>query len=298
MRRMIYILNACQGVFSLPGMACSACGEACKSCPGACGAICNPIRGCFTGCGASFKQFTERPLSTYVVVSLLVSAGSIYLSYEALNNRTPGITKPTNATAITGAGDGEACTSTFLYIVMGFAVINVVFAWFLQNQVWKEIMRHEEEFIDGDKPGETWKGRMPAAATGAMGMMDKATGGKAAPMVPVTPVDPPPMNPGKIIIPKNITQDAFKKTFMEDFVVLIMFVALMGMFVLSWKGQDTVDGKDKEKGVCKTVGQATYCGYAYFWTACAYSVAYYCCACCSASVTMKKTTKEEDESLE
>lgn len=289
MRRMIYILNACQSIFSLPGMACSACGEACKSCPGACQAICGPIRGCLTGCGGSFKQFTERPLSTYVFVSMIVSAGSIYLSMEARRGNLIGVKRAKNATLPAGGDDGEACTSTFLYIVMGFAVINVVFAWFLQNQVWKEIMKHEAEFIDGDKPGETWKGRMPAAATGALGMIP---GGKAQALAPAAPVDPPPLNPGKIIIPKNVTQDAFKKTFMEDFVVLIMFVALIGMFFLSWKGQDKVDDP-KDPKVCE-VGNAKWCGYAYFWTACAYSTAYYCCACCSASVTMKKTTQEED----
>jgi len=196
----------------------------------------------------------------------------LYLSYEA---------------RLTPVG----CVSNFLYIVMGFAVINVIFAWFLQNQVWKEIMRHSDEFIDGDAPEKGYTDALPSAAMGALGGGLAAVAQATGKTVPLTgPKEPaPPKAAGKIIVPKNVTQQAFKKVFMEDFVVLFMFVALIGMFVLSWKGQAWVD---TQQPVCK-VGNAEYCGYAYFGIPVMFCFAYYCCACCSASVTMKKPESED-----
>jgi len=169
---------------------------------------------------------------------------------------------------------------------MGFAVVNIIFAWFLQNQVWKEIMRHSEEFIDGDRPDSSYTDALPSAAMGALGSLAQAAG---KPLAPTAPKEKVAANPGKIIVPKNVTQEAFKKVFLEDFVVLIMFIALIAMFVLSWKGQKWVD---TAKPVC-TVGNAEYAGYAYFWISFLYSFTYYCCACCSSSVTIKKPTAEE-----
>lgn len=208
------------------------------------------------------------------------------MSYEGL--QTP--LQPKDA----GADEVFKCESTFLYIVMGFAVINILFAWFLQNQVWKQIMKREADFIDGDKPSAKYAGKMPAAAKGALGSAF-AAGAQAAGRADLTaPIEvskePPAQAPGKIIVPKEITQEAFKKVFMEDFVVLFMFIALIGMFVLSWKGQDKVDTSESR---CD-VGNAQYCGYAYFWVAFVYSFAYYCCQCCSASVTMKKPERDEE----
>lgn len=249
-------------------MCCAACGDACKSCPGACQAICDPLRGCCLKMGNTIKHFNERPLSTYVLVSVVVSAAALYLSYVGL--QTP-----------------KNCASNFLYIVMGFAVINVLFAWFLQNQVWKEIMSNKDKFLDGDAPKDTYKGKISDAATGIMGTVKQAAGTPSD--APAAKEETPSKQPGKIIIPSNVTQDAFKKVFMEDFVVLFMSIALIAMFVLSWKGQDKVDTAE----VKCDVGNAEYCGYAFFCVGFLYSIAYYCCKCCAASVTIKKDTEDE-----
>jgi len=226
---MIHIFNVCTAICQLPGMLCNACGEACKSCPGACKACCDPLRYCCTSIGTAFKHFHERPLSSYVVVSVLVSGATLYLSYDGLNSI-------------------EGCSSNFLYILMGFSIVNMLFAWFLQSQVWKQIMSHDRDFIDGDN-GE---------------------------------------QPGKYSVPKDIVQGAFRKVFMEDFVVLGMFILLICLFILSWKGQQFVDRTEPR---C-LVGFAEYCGYAFFWIAFAFASTYYCCRCCSGSVVIKKDVEQ------
>lgn len=252
------------------------------SCPGICQTLCSPLQSCCSNVGNSFKQFTERPLSTYVVVSFVVSGVSCYLAYSGLQSPLP---------ENSGIDTPDTCSSNFLYIVVGFAVVNIIFAWFLQNQVWREIMNNRDAFIDGDAPTTAYKGALPQSAMGALGSLAEATGKKELLKKPAAA--PLAAAPGKIIVPKEVTQNAFKKVFMEDFAVLFMFLALIGMFVVSWKGQNWVD---KAEPRCD-VGLAQYCGYAYFWISVLYSCAYYCCSCCSASVTIKK--EETDcESLE
>jgi len=217
-------------------------------------------------------------LSTYVFVSFLVSAAAVYVSCV-------GLVTPENEADYTS---GKGCESPFLKIVIGFAVINIIFAWFLQNQVWKEIMKHQDEFIDGDT-SQTYRGMMPEAALGAFGNMADAAG-KAAGREDLVAKAKEASAPadaekaaGKIVVPKNVTQEAFKKTFLEDFVVLFMFIALLGIFILS-RNPGMVDKKGPK---CATGMAETVAGL-YFWTTVAYSFAYYCCSCCAASVTMKK----------
>merc|ERR1719150_519327 len=105
---MIHIFNACMSICQLPGMCCSACGEACKSCPGACKACCDPLRDCCMSLGSGFKHFMERPLSSYVVVSVVVSGITLHLCWKDINS-------------VAG------CTSIFLNILMVFSVGNIIF---------------------------------------------------------------------------------------------------------------------------------------------------------------------------
>merc|ERR1712046_94208 len=75
---------------------------------------------------------------------------------------------------------------------------------------------------------------------------------------------------GKIVVPKTVTQGAFKKVFLEDFVVLFMFIALLGIFVLS-RNPGMVDKKEPK---CATGMAETVAGL-YFWTTVVYSMMYY-----------------------
>lgn len=204
----------------------------------------------------------ERPLSAYVVISMMVSAVALYWSYQGLQS-PPG------------------CSSNFLYILIAFSVINILFAWFLQNQVWTQIMSHKDEFMDGDRPKEAYKGPIVGASQGMLGALHENDAESVA-------KEEVPANPGKIVIPSGVVSASFRKVFLEDFVVLAMFVALIFMFVLSWQGQSWVD----EEGHCE-IGSAQYCGYAFFWIAFSFSFAYSCCRCCSGSVTIKKPDEEE-----
>lgn len=272
---MIYIFKGFQGICSLPGYLCSGCGQACKSCPGACKFV---SQYCMN-CGAECKHFMERPLSAYVIISFLLSGFTLYKCFGDL-------------------GTPEGCSSNFLYILMAFSVLNIIFAIYVQCMVWKEIMtdEHREKFIDGDKPEETYTGQMGSAAVGMFAKakvgLDKQ--GIEAPAVAVPHAgEKVATDPGRIIVPKEVVQASFKKVFQEDFGVLIMFFLLLGMFFLSWKGQDLVDTTEPK---CDVGDITAECGFLFFWLAFLWTFMYACCACCSNKVSIAKP--KEDEQLE
>lgn len=274
---MIYIFQGCQNVCSLPGYLCSACGDACKSCPGACKAC----SGLCKGCGDEVKHFFERPLSVYVILSILLSLCTLSVTYTDMNP--------------------AGCTSIYLYILMGMAVVNIVFAIYLQRTVWSEIVseKNHPSFIDGDVPTQTLQSQ---AAGGAAGLLGQAAGragggvgaalGKAAGQVTgAKPQEQFPANPGKVIIPVETVQASFRNVFMEDFVVLFMFVALLGVFILSFMDPVTVDGKRGEGSkVCLVGEKSKKCAEAYFVIAALWSFMYMKCSCCANKVSV---TKEE-----
>jgi len=276
---MIYIFQGVQSICSLPGLCCKACGDACKNCPGACKTVCDPIRQCCSSCGSTFKHFMERPLSAYVVLAIALSLATIGLSVLGLQSK-------------------ENCKSNFLLILMGFSVIHIIFAIYFQIKVWKAIMDEDNvpQFIDGDAPSETYKGKIGSAAAG---MFSQAQQGLAAQGIGSAQAAAPPAQPaekvapagGKIIIPKEIVQKSFKAVFCEDFGVLGMFILLLGMFFLSWIGQDKVDTEEPR---CD-IGSAQYGGYAFFWFAALYSYCYMCCGCCANKVMIAKDDPAEEE---
>jgi len=268
---MIYIFKGFQGICSLPGYICSHCGDACKSCPGACKGVTEPFRKGCKSCGAEVKHFMERPLSAYVVLSVLISAFTLYQ-------------------CSTDMASVEGCSSNFLYILAGFSVVNVMFAIYVQCQVWRTIMSEENQanFIDGDRPTETYKGQFSAAA---VGMFAKSTSGQEQALAPAAQVEKVAADPGKIIVPKTIVQASFKQVFLEDFGVLIMFFALLCLFGLSWKGQDVVDSTEPK---CTVSEMTQRCGFAFFWIAFLWTLMYMCCGCCSNKVAIAKPSEEEE----
>jgi len=114
---MIYIFNFAQSICSLPGLLCQGCADLCRQ------VNCQP---CVEGCNwvsSHFKHFMERPLSTFVVVSIVMGLGAI------LSERTK-------------------------EMVLG--VINIAFAFFFQSKVWEHIMEKKDTFdADGWVPKQT-----------------------------------------------------------------------------------------------------------------------------------------------
>jgi len=184
----------------------------------------------------------ERPLSAYVVVSGLVSIYAVLMAQRGLSE--------------------DNCSSTYLLIVEGFAVINVFFAVYVLCAVWNKIdtvENRKDRWVNGDHP--------PAGF---------------AP------------NPGTFIVPSDLVQESFRKVFMEDLLVLLMFFALLGMFGLSAAGPQYVDGFGDD--VCDSTA-AKGCGYLFFWIATFFSLAYMKCSCCSSKVVVKKDEHEMNSQL-
>jgi len=248
---MIYIFTGCQNICSLPGYLCSACGQVCKHLPGGLEVVCKP---CQAGCahaGSYVKHFFERPLSAYVIVSLLVSLYTVFLAMLDMNSK-PG------------------CSSNFLYILMAFAVINVIFAIYMQARVWSHIMSddNQHEFVDGDKSARV-SSRSQESET---------------------------VRPGKIIVPKEVVQASFKQVFMEDFGVLAMFVGLLAICFLSWNGPQWIDGAPpKCRGQVKEGTKDM--GYTFFWVAAVWCFFYMCCGCCANKVTIEKDDEHEYQAV-
>lgn len=294
---MIYIFSGCQAICSLPGYACGACSDALKQCPGVCQAICDPLRAVLKGAGSFVKHFFERPLSAYVVVSFLLSGATLYLACADM------------------AAAPKGCSSNYLYALMTFALINVIFAIYVQWQVWRHIMadKNQERFICGDRHMQAMSAQAQAAsgaaAVAAGGLFAKASAlggaaGAAAKMAAARAAvqeetrkdfhaeyEP---TEGNITIPKEVVQDAFKEVFMEDLGVLAMFIGLLGIFILSLLGPNVVLDASAGQPCEKQVSENTkYCGYAFFWVASAWTFTYSCCSCCSNKVAIAKPAAED-----
>lgn len=235
----------------------------------------------------------SRPLSGYVVVTLIVSA------YELLNS-SQDMQKP------------KDCTSYFLYIVMAFCVINILFAILFQRLVWNRIMIQEniDQFIDGDDPTQGYDQGIAGKVGGAVGGLGAAAKG----LVNQNKGEQPEQkeresfaaNPGKFIIPTEVVQASFRYVFEQNFAVLAMFFLLIGMCVLSYMGPGAVDSSFPEDCSQATGGNTTrrlaaactprckvnsgtqQAGYFFFGLPFVWTVLYLKCKCCANKVSISK----------
>jgi len=243
---MIYIFSGIKNICSLPGMACRLCGDACKA------INCNWAKECCNFVGKGCTHFMERPLSTYVLISVCLSLFQIYCCVDYMG---------TGKKSCKFGDDAAFSFTVWNLMMMGFAIVNLLFAPYFQAQVWKTIMENQELFVDGDAA--------PAAPPG-----------KAA----VAP------NPGKWIVPRELVQEAFKRTFMEDFGVLVYFFLLLGALGLCVQGNTWMESSKfcslKEEGWIPFVGEF------FFGVAVVYTLLWYCCPCCSKSISIEKDIPE------
>lgn len=123
---MIYLFSGCQAICALPGNLCSLCGQLCKQ------INCQPIKECCDEASKQCTHFTEKPLSSFVIVALVMSGLELYFCFGALQARgTPACRLPSSA---------SVDLSMWLYLQMAFAIMNILFAPFFQYQVWKQIL--------------------------------------------------------------------------------------------------------------------------------------------------------------
>lgn len=125
---MIYIFNFFKEICSLPGRLCTACGHIfdqchCTICTEACEAMGNCCRG-----------FLDKPLSSYIVLSGLISLLELFLCFSSMNAPSLRSCKGTSHTLGVGV-------HSWLVIQMGFAGLNLLFAPYFQGKVWKDLLR-------------------------------------------------------------------------------------------------------------------------------------------------------------
>jgi len=125
---MIYIFSGCKQVCSLPGKACTEVGKCCGN------MNCTPVKDCCQTVGNTCTQFMDKPLSSFVFITMLISLAELYYCFNTLSS-------PSLNTCQLGGSGASIGISTWLFVQMGFAVLNLVFAPWFQNQVWKQIMK-------------------------------------------------------------------------------------------------------------------------------------------------------------
>jgi len=280
---MIYILQGCQHICSLPGLACKGCADLCGK------MNCNWLRDCCSGCGNCVVKFHTKPLSSFVIVAFLFSGAVGYFAYG------------TAQLACKFKDDAMVDLTTFCYIMIGCAVLKIFFALYFQNRVWKQIETAIKE--DYDKRGtteatveiqeETTATKMKKAGGGLLGAGLSA--GRAQFGGGAEQQDNLEEAKGKErhhTIKKQTVQDGFKKTFMEDFGVLIYYLVSLGMVFLCYKagvaGKEASGGDDCKKQIIY------WLGYGFFTIPATYTFMWYCCGgCCAKAVPISETALTE-----
>mmetsp|Transcript_79656 Transcript_79656/g.204928 ORF Transcript_79656/g.204928 Transcript_79656/m.204928 type:complete len:238 (-) Transcript_79656:297-1010(-) len=124
---MIHIFNCAKGVCSLPGEACKACGQACKS------ISCTPIQAACEAASGFCNSFVEKPLSSFVIITGLVSIGEIAQCVISLMD--PGLSN-----CVLGGSGKSVGLTVWLMVQLGFAILNLLFAPYFQTKVWQRLL--------------------------------------------------------------------------------------------------------------------------------------------------------------
>mmetsp|Transcript_23903 Transcript_23903/g.59545 ORF Transcript_23903/g.59545 Transcript_23903/m.59545 type:complete len:244 (+) Transcript_23903:96-827(+) len=129
---MIYVFNGCKSICSMPGQACTELGKCCGNIkiPAV---DCTPLKNCCDSAGKACTQFMDKPLSSYVVIAVLISLFEIWYCLDTLSQSWL-------SDCTLGGSGADIGISTWLMVQVGFAVINLLFAPWFQHQVWKKIM--------------------------------------------------------------------------------------------------------------------------------------------------------------
>ena len=263
---MIYIFEGVQSICSLPGLCCRACGDACAS------INCKPIKKCCHSCGKGCTQFMEMPLSTYLIVSIVLSAAHIYLCVQSLEP------------ACEFSADATLGHGTWVMVQLSFAVANVLFAFYFQRQVWNHIDAKKSEYEQIKEQGRG--GGLVGGLRGGVQNLRAGLGGDSK--LPDEDLVPPPRS-HKIKVPPGSVQASFKEVFLQDFGVLAYFFGLIVMVVLSYMGKKSADDNS-----CQMESFVGMLGIAFFCVAFVYTLLWYCCKCCAGTVTVERDESDED----
>lgn len=210
----------------------------------------------------------ERPLSTFVIVSFILSFVQIYMCVQSLDSKC----KFPDSASI-----GH---SMWVMIELAFAAVNVVFALYFQHKVWNNILNKKGEFFtevtQGTQAGDILGG-FRGGVQKARGQLGNNTNSE--------PIEEPSHESFKIKVKSESVQASFKEIFLQDFGVLFYFFALIGIFILSYIGKES---SENNKNDCSNEQFIYILGLAFFWIAFIYTFMWYCCKCCAGTVTLEK----------
>jgi len=243
-----------------------------------------------SGCGNCVVQFHTKPLSSFVIVSFLLSGAVGYSTYSAMSQEKP-CTFPEDATW---------SFKIFCYIMLACAVVNLVFALFFQMQVWKQIKKLISEDYTANKntnqtlemQEESYASKLQSVGGDVLAQARQNAaqlGGTGT-----SPEEEEALEEEKRAIQHRVqsttVQAGFKKTFMEDFGVLIFFLVSIGILVVCFMtknqvvNEKSIDCSDKE-----WEGWACWTGMGFFTIPATYSFLWLCCGkCCAKAVPINQ----------
>jgi hypothetical protein len=233
--------------------------------------------------------FHTKPLSSYVILSFILSGVAGFCAYSASDGECK-FTK----------GDAMVTLSTFCYVIMACAVINILFAFYFQMQVWKQIKCViQKDYVEN----QTTEATIEIPEEGYVESMKKKGGGLLAQGMAQArgqaeqQTDSAPVEEGgeeiKYKIKAQAVQDGFKKSFMEDFGVLIFFLATLGLAVLCYFVSTYVAENKPPCDPAEMEGWTYYTGYGFFSIPFVYTFLWYCCPCCARAVPINASDLEE-----
>lgn len=137
---MIYIFRGCKEAASLP---CKLCDALVKLISDVCHWVdCSLLATTCYEMNQSCNTFLDRPLSSMVLITTLLSCGQAYNCAMSLN-------EPSLASCV--MEDGALVDITlWLYMQLAFAALNVVFAMYFQKQVFEQIIIGHQLPLPGD----------------------------------------------------------------------------------------------------------------------------------------------------
>lgn len=255
---MIHIFNCFGQLCKLPGQACSGCSELCKQ-------INCDI--CQQGCANASKAcsgFVSKPLSSFVVITILISLGELYQVGTSISSKKLSDCKLPEAAWVS--------IKIWCYVQMLFALVNIIFAPYFQWQVWEMIKKKVNEDPEGPRPGgdsptiEVKKDKVQAAF-------------------------------------KDVFLNDFG-VLAYFFVLIASFVwSIYGFdwivhgtsktaLPLAVNATETVEASNPcNPGKALTL--AANLGWFFFWLAVFYTLCWYCCSCCAGATSLKDENYEE-----
>jgi len=191
---MIHVFNFCSDACTMPHKICEKCSEACENSP--CAICCQRL-------SEKVNELINRPLGGFVFMAVWVAVLELACCGYAIYNQDL-LVNCQFRTPMFGLGIHH-----WLSLQLGFSALNLVFAPYLQTQVWRTLIFEAKE---RDNPSGPISDRTLQANT----------------------------EQGPIRASKQDVAEAFKQVFMYDIGVCLYFFVLCASFYTSWYGDGQI----------------------------------------------------------